>query len=34
MTENKNDELYKITTLDELGPNLPILFLLLNKGDG
>ncbi len=25
MTENKNDELYKITTLDELGPNLPIL---------
>lgn len=25
MTENQNSELYKITTLDELGPNLPIL---------
>lgn len=30
MTENKNDELYKITTLDELGPNLPVLPNTLN----
>lgn len=30
MKENQNDELYKITTLDELGPNLPIIPNTLN----
>ena len=30
MKENQNDEFYKITTLDELGPNLPILPNTLN----